>query len=581
MIVRRAGLLALLFLSLFSPAGHAGADDAPPPQVKPGAATPSAQEIEAAHLLADQGDAAAQNYLGFLYATGKGVKRDEKTAFGWFRKAADQNHAEATGNLAVMHEKGLGVEKNMNAALALHRQAAMAGYPLSMKRLATLYETGALGEDPDPLKAQMWNKRYQDALKPAPAAAGNPATRPAAEKSPAPAPPEKTAKIADAKTETQTLNPPPPAAAASTPPPAHPPVPPEKKVAAVPAPPPAKPAAAPRPAARVAEKMPKQGVPAPTAPAAPTQALEAAPAATAKTLYAELSGKASAPELTKLLRSIVDKGLLPKNMQIELVSPEADSYHLRIGPFPSSEDAAAHTEKIRSAISPPTILPAPVEQELVPVAPTPPAPVAVTPKTAGTRLVSGAPPTPAEEKPVAKTARGRFYFININAVNTFKDSLFLAQVLLTKQLVQEAHRVKIENLDGQIFQVSTGPFRSADEARQEARKISQQTFLQSSVAAFDRISAVEEGEGQHFVQINTHGSLDKAVTITQALADKAFLTPALTAEIVNFGSGNYRVRLGPYRGLNEASQSAAKLKAQFETPPIVLNLDRLVPVTGK
>lgn len=560
--MRRAGLLALLFLSLLPPAGHAGADDTPPPQVKPGAATPSAQEIEAAHLLADQGDAAAQNYLGFLYATGKGVKRDEKTAFGWFRKAADQNHAEATGNLAVMHEKGLGVEKNMNAALALHRQAAMAGYPLSMKRLATLYETGALGEDPDPLKAEMWNKRYQDALKPAPAAAGNPATQPAAEKSPA--------------------------AAASTPPPTQPPGPPEKKTTAAPAPSPAKPAAAPRPAARVAEKMPKQGVSAPTAPAAPTQALEAAPATTAKTLYAELSGKASAPELTKLLRSIVDKGLLPKNMQIELVSPEADSYHLRIGPFPSSEDAAAHTEKIRSAILPPTtlpptILPAPVEQEheLVPVAPTPPAPAAATSKTAGTRLVSGAPPTPAEEKPVAKTARGRFYFVNINAVNTFKDSLFLAQVLLTKQLVQEAHRVKIENLDGQIFQVSTGPFRSADEARQEARKISQQTFLQSSVAAFDRISAVEEGEGQHFVQINTHGSLDKAVTITQALADKAFLTPALTAEIVNFGSGNYRVRLGPYRGLNEASQSAGKLKAQFDPPPIVLNLDRLVPVTGK
>lgn len=579
MIVRRAGLLALLFLSLFSPAGHAGADDTPPPQVKPGAATPSAQEIEAAHLLADQGDAAAQNYLGFLYATGKGVKRDEKTAFGWFRKAADQNHAEATGNLAVMHEKGLGVEKNMNAALALHRQAAMAGYPLSMKRLATLYETGALGEDPDPLKAEMWNKRYQDALKPAPAAAGNPATRPATEKSPAPAPSEKTAKIAEAKTETQALNPPPPAAAASTPPPAQPPVPPEKKAAA-PAPSPAKPAAAPRPAARVAEKTPKQGVSAPTAPAAPTQALEAAPAATAKTLYAELSGKASAPELTKLLRSIVDKGLLPKNMQIELVSPEADSYHLRIGPFPSSEDAAAHTEKIRSSLLPP----APAEQErgeeLVAVPPAQNVPASASRATGAPHAV-GAPPTSAEDKPTAKTARGRFYFVNINAVNTFKDSLFLAQVLLTKQLVQDSRRVKIENLDGQIFQVSIGPFRNVAEASQEARIISQQTFLQSSVAAFERYSAAEEGEGQHFVQINTQGTLENALSTTQALVKKAFLTPALTAEIVNFGSGNYRVRLGPYRGLNEASQSAAKLKTQFDTTPIVLNLDRLVPVTGK
>ncbi len=568
----RAGLLALLFLSLLPPAGHVGADDTPPPQVKPGAATPSAQDVEAAQLLAEQGDAAAQNYLGFLYATGKGVKKDEKAAFGWFQKAADQNHAEATGNLAVLHEKGLGVAKNLNTALTLHRQAAMAGYPLSMKRLAALYETGALGEDPDPLKAEMWRKRYQDTLKPAPPATGNPAPRPAAEKSPAPVPPEKTANLGEAKTETKSLDPPRPAAAASTFPPAQSPGQPGKTATAAPAPSPAKPAAAARPAARLAEKMPKQSVP---APAAPTQPPEAAPAATAKTLYAEISGKASAPELTKLLRGIVDKGLLPKNMQIELLSPEADSYHLRIGPFPNDGEAAAHAEKIRSAILPSAPAPTEQEHELVPVPPTPSAPATGTPRT------TGVPPTPVEDKPAAKAARGRFYFVNINAVNTFKDSLFLAQVLLTKQLVREAHRVKIENLDGQIFQVSVGPFRNPDEARQEAQKISQQTFLQSSVAAFERISAIEEGEGQHFVQINTHGSLDKAAAITQALANKAFLTPALTAEIVNFGSGNYRVRLGPYRGLSEASLSAGKLKVQFDATPIVLNLDRLVPVTGK
>jgi hypothetical protein len=585
--VLRTGLLVLLCFSLFSPANSVQADAAPLQPVQ-GAATPSAQEIEAALLLAEQGDAAAQNYLGFLYATGKGVKKDDQAAFNWFRKAADQNHPEALGNLAVMHEKGLGIEKNLSAALSLHRQAAMAGYPLSMKRLATLYETGVLGEAPDPLKAEMWKNRYQATLNPAPPAADKPVPRQTLEKSPTPLPAEKPAQLAVAKAAEE----PPP----RTSPPAQPAKPPERPAAAPAIPPPAvKPAITPRPAVKATQKPAKPPVPAQTA-LIPEPPLPAAPTATpdegevssrASGRHAEISGKADAREVPKLIRDIADRGLLPKNMSIELLSPDTGSYRLRIGPFPSGEDAAAHAEKIRVFLSPPAPAPAPTpahdEQELVPAQATQATPAAspAAPRAAETPASRGARSAPADEKPAASSARGRFYFVNINAVNTIKDSLFLAQLLFTKQLVQESRRVKIENLDGQIFQVSIGPFRNAAEASQEAQTISQQTFLQSSVAVFERYGAVEGGEGQHFVQLNTQGTLENALSTTQALAAKGFLAPALSAEIVNFGSGNYRVRLGPYRGLNEASHSAAKLKTQFNIHPLVLNLDRLVPTSGK
>ena len=58
---------------------------------------------------ADKGDAAAQLFLGVLYAQGVGVPKDDKQAIVWWRKAAEQGHAGAQSNLGVKYANGTGV----------------------------------------------------------------------------------------------------------------------------------------------------------------------------------------------------------------------------------------------------------------------------------------------------------------------------------------------------------------------------------------------------------------------------------------------------------------------------------------
>ena len=56
-----------------------------------------------------QGVADAQYNLGWMYANGQGVPRDDKTAVKWFRLAAKQGDTDAQNNLGVMYDKGQGV----------------------------------------------------------------------------------------------------------------------------------------------------------------------------------------------------------------------------------------------------------------------------------------------------------------------------------------------------------------------------------------------------------------------------------------------------------------------------------------
>ncbi len=62
--------------------------------------------------LADQGDAQAQFELGFRYAHGYGVSRDDQEAVKWYRLAADQGDADAQHALGVMYDEGRGVPKD-------------------------------------------------------------------------------------------------------------------------------------------------------------------------------------------------------------------------------------------------------------------------------------------------------------------------------------------------------------------------------------------------------------------------------------------------------------------------------------
>jgi TPR repeat protein len=63
--------------------------------------------------LAQRGDAAAQAYLGFLYAMGRGVPQDYTQAAIWYRRAADQGNSGAQYELGLLYDKGQGVPVNV------------------------------------------------------------------------------------------------------------------------------------------------------------------------------------------------------------------------------------------------------------------------------------------------------------------------------------------------------------------------------------------------------------------------------------------------------------------------------------
>ena len=66
--------------------------------------------------LAEQGNAAAQNNLGFMYKSGYGVPQDYAEAVKWYRLAAEQGQAIAQSNLGVMYKNGWGVPQDFVVA---------------------------------------------------------------------------------------------------------------------------------------------------------------------------------------------------------------------------------------------------------------------------------------------------------------------------------------------------------------------------------------------------------------------------------------------------------------------------------
>ena len=76
---------------------------------------------------ADQGLVGAQLNLGLMYATGEGVPRDDAEAIRWFRLAADQGNAVAQYNLGLMYATGEGVPINYVTAYAWFNIAAASG----------------------------------------------------------------------------------------------------------------------------------------------------------------------------------------------------------------------------------------------------------------------------------------------------------------------------------------------------------------------------------------------------------------------------------------------------------------------
>ena len=84
---------------------------------------------------ADQGHATAQTNLGWMYATGQGVTRDDVEAVKWFRKAAEQGYAIAQSNLGFMYYNGQGMTRNYVEAYVWLARAAAQGHKIAQSGL--------------------------------------------------------------------------------------------------------------------------------------------------------------------------------------------------------------------------------------------------------------------------------------------------------------------------------------------------------------------------------------------------------------------------------------------------------------
>ena len=63
--------------------------------------------------LAEQGNATAQAYLGFLFETGRGVPQNYTEAAMWYRRAAEQGDSLAQYSLGLLYDRGQGVPRDI------------------------------------------------------------------------------------------------------------------------------------------------------------------------------------------------------------------------------------------------------------------------------------------------------------------------------------------------------------------------------------------------------------------------------------------------------------------------------------
>ena len=77
--------------------------------------------------LAEQGDAIAQFFLGYMHGFGQGVDEDDMEAFLWYASAAEQGYPDAQYVLGLIHATGAGVPRNYVQAYAWADLAAAQG----------------------------------------------------------------------------------------------------------------------------------------------------------------------------------------------------------------------------------------------------------------------------------------------------------------------------------------------------------------------------------------------------------------------------------------------------------------------
>jgi hypothetical protein len=104
---------------------------------------------------ANAGDVNAQFKLGFMYANGQDVPKDDIEAVRWYRRAADQGFADAKNNLIFMYANNRGIPSDTAEMVQWYRQAAAYGQTSAQNHLGHLYDEGR-GVPKDAAEATKW-----------------------------------------------------------------------------------------------------------------------------------------------------------------------------------------------------------------------------------------------------------------------------------------------------------------------------------------------------------------------------------------------------------------------------------------
>jgi len=105
--------------------------------------------------LAAQGQADAQNMVGYMYRFGQGVPQDYALAREWYRRAADNGHAQAQNNLGALYRYGLGVPQDYQEAFRWFHRAAEQGNGGGQNHVGLMYFKGE-GVPKDLVQAYKW-----------------------------------------------------------------------------------------------------------------------------------------------------------------------------------------------------------------------------------------------------------------------------------------------------------------------------------------------------------------------------------------------------------------------------------------
>jgi len=121
------------------------------------------EKVTELHRQAEVGDAGAMMYLYFAYRDADhGLKRDEKEAFEWAKRAADLDHVAGLTELADCYALGIGTELNDARALFQNARAADRGSEIACYAVAQANRFGLLGLDRDPWEASKWYRKMSE-----------------------------------------------------------------------------------------------------------------------------------------------------------------------------------------------------------------------------------------------------------------------------------------------------------------------------------------------------------------------------------------------------------------------------------